>query len=75
MRGMPVLELTQKSFGCPAIAESGVDIRKFEYAARRPRNVECAVQGVVSEQTRVRPRKHDGLVLETSSNSSMTSIR
>src|SRR5207248_1085215 len=67
--GMPALDFVQRSSGLPAMAESGVDIRNPKYAASRPRNVECAVQGVVSEQARVRPRKQDGFVLETSSNS------
>jgi hypothetical protein len=72
---MPALELVQRSSGFPAIAESGVDVRNPKYAASRPRIVEWAVQGVVSEQRRVRPRKHEGLVLEISSNSSTTSIK
>src|SRR5947209_6462150 len=72
---MPALDFVQRSSGLPAMAESGVDIRNPKYAASRPQNVECAVQGVVSEQGRACPRKQDGFVLETSSNSSTTSIR
>jgi hypothetical protein len=69
------LELVQRSSGFPAIAESGVDVRNPKYAARRPRNVECAVQGVAAEQARECPRKQGVFVLEISSNNSTTSIK